>query len=93
MSSDERHEVLSTLAHELRTPLAVIAGFAELLQARDDERTREEAALRISEATGQLRSVVDDLLAGVAADKGDLGQRLIAGIESARRARGDTSST
>jgi len=37
-------EALSILAHELQTPLTAIRGFAELLHARDDERTREQHA-------------------------------------------------
>jgi len=82
-----REAELSTLAHELKTPLAVIAGFAELLAARDDERTRLEASARIMEATERLGNAFDDLLAGVAADKGDLGRRLVDAVAVGRRAR------
>ena len=53
---------LSAVAHALRTPLAVIAGYAELLQARDDERTRREAADRIAEAAARLSSEIDRVL-------------------------------
>jgi len=83
---------LSTLAHELKTPLTVITGFAELLAARDDERTRKEAASRIMQASEQLAGVIDDLLAGVAADKGDLGHRLLDAVEAQRREREDRAS-
>ncbi len=83
---------LSTLAHELKTPLTVIIGFAELLAARDDERTRKEAASRIMQASEQLSSVIDDLLAGVAADKGDLDRRLLDAVEAQRREREDRAS-
>jgi signal transduction histidine kinase len=53
---------LSAVAHALRTPLAVITGYAELLQARDDERTRREAADRIAEAAARLSSEIDQVL-------------------------------
>jgi signal transduction histidine kinase len=80
---------ISSLAHEFKTPLAVIVGFAELLSARDDERTRLEAASRIMEASERLGNALDDLLAGVAADKGDLAARLVEAIAAGRRARSE----
>lgn len=82
---------LSALAHELKTPLAVIVGFAELLANRDDERTRLEGTKRISEACGRLTSVLDDLFAGVAADKGDLAERVLDALSDGRRARTEGS--
>lgn len=57
------------------------------MAARDDERTRKEAAARIVQASEQLSSVIDDLLAGVAADKGDLGRRLLDAVEAQRTER------
>ena len=90
--SDRPGAILSSLAHELKTPLTVITGFAELLAARDDERTRKEAATRIKQASEQLSSVIDDLLAGVAADKGDLGRRLLSAVEAQRRDRDHRAS-
>ena len=92
MSSRHRDAQLSSLAHELKTPLAVIVGFAELLGARDDERTRIEAAKRIMEASERLRNALDDLLAGVAADKGDLANRLVEAAAGGRRARSEGGS-
>jgi len=86
-SGDQPGAILSRLAHELKTPLTVITGFAELLAARDDERTRREAATRIMQAAERLSSVIDDLLAGVAAEKDDLGRRLLAALEAERQAR------
>jgi signal transduction histidine kinase len=56
-------ELLSSLAHELNTPLSVIVGYAELLEKRSDEATTREAAARIREAAERLRSTVDLLLA------------------------------
>jgi signal transduction histidine kinase len=87
VSAPEHNPQLSTLAHEFKTPLAVIVGFAELLGARDDDRTRLEAAKRITEASERLRDALDDLLAGVAADTGDLGTRLVEAVAAGRRER------
>lgn len=89
VSGHEPNAQLSTLAHELKTPLAVIVGFAELLGARNDERTRVEAAKRIMEASERLRETIDDLLAGVTADKEDLGTRLVDALAAGRRARNE----
>lgn len=65
-------EALSALSHELRTPLAAITGFAELLQARDDERIRAEAPTRILEAAAQLSVAIDRLLQAIAAAEENL---------------------
>jgi signal transduction histidine kinase len=56
-------ELLAALSHELRTPIAVIAGYAEILGSRSDEKTRLEAAARISEAAQRLSETVERLLA------------------------------
>ena len=55
-------QFVSNLSHALRTPLAIVVGYGELLKARDDERTRVEAAERILDAAERLTAVVDDLL-------------------------------
>ena len=47
-------------------------GFAELLQARDDERTRVEASARIVVAAEQLSVAIDRLLTAVAEAGGDI---------------------
>jgi signal transduction histidine kinase len=91
-SSDRPDASVSRLAHELKTPLAVITGFAELLAMRDDERTRVEASARITDASRQLSSVLDDLLGGIAADTGDLGQRLVDALEAERGRREEQAS-
>lgn len=45
----------------MKTPLAVIAGYAELLRVRDDESMRNEAIERILEGVQRLRSELDAL--------------------------------
>src|SRR3954453_23400235 len=61
-------DLLSLAAHQLKTPLAVIAGHAELMRARAlDEGIREEAAY-IADAAGKLSGAIDGLLALFALD-------------------------
>lgn len=73
---DPLAERAALLDHELRTPLAMIVGYAELLETRDDERTRDEATKRIREAAERLGSLIEALVAGSApAMTGDDGSR------------------
>ena len=46
--------------HELKTALAMVAGFAELLQMREDRQTRLEAADGILQAVERLRSAIEE---------------------------------
>lgn len=55
-------EILSALAHDLRTPISVIVGYAELIERRSEEVKTREAAANILEAAERLRSAVDRLL-------------------------------
>lgn len=58
-----KSEFLSTAAHELRTPMASIFGFAELLLARDfDAATRHELHEIIHRQTRNLINLVNELL-------------------------------
>ncbi len=63
-----RDEVLALLAHDLRSPLAVVVGYVQLLarHARDGQlevdRTISYVA-RIEESARQMTSLLDDLLA------------------------------
>lgn len=61
MSADADQRLVR-LVHDLRTPLTVISGFAELLERQgdriDDERRREYLA-RIAGAARELREILD----------------------------------
>jgi CheY-like chemotaxis protein len=57
----EREEVRRALEHDLKTPLSVIAGYAELLRDRDDEQLRREAVERILLGVARLRAELDAL--------------------------------
>ena len=61
----------SRLAHELKTPLAMIVGYAELLQTRQDDEIRAEAPQRILEAAERLAASIDELVALVADERAD----------------------
>lgn len=68
--SDET--LVPDVAHQVKTPIAVIRGYAELLGARDDDATRLEAATQIRQAADVLEFMVDDLLVVLAAEAGVL---------------------
>jgi signal transduction histidine kinase len=50
------------LRHDLRSALSIIYGFANLLERRDDDAMRLEAAARIQQAASFLEKVVVSLL-------------------------------
>jgi len=52
---------LARLRHDLRTPLAIVSGFAELLAAERGvtEEQRRDYATRIAQAARELRELVD----------------------------------
>jgi CheY-like chemotaxis protein len=56
-------EFLSAVSHDLRTPLAVIVGYAELIGEREDDATRREGAARIMEAAERLSEGIENVVA------------------------------
>jgi len=61
-------QALSRLSNGLRTPLALIAGYADLLEVRPDAETLSLAPQRIKGAARELTRIVDDLLTVYAMD-------------------------
>ena len=58
-----KSEFLSHAAHELRTPMASIYGFSELLISQDfDEATRKDLLLTIHKQTAWLVDIINELL-------------------------------
>jgi signal transduction histidine kinase len=61
---DGRHdEHLVSLVHDLRTPLTIVQGFADLLASRGATLTdeqREEYVTRIAAAAGEMKAILDD---------------------------------
>ena len=61
--SDGDDERLVTLVHDLRTPLTIVQGFADLLARRSAALTdeqRDEYVTRIASAAGEMKSILDD---------------------------------
>jgi signal transduction histidine kinase len=52
------------LRHDLRTPLTIVGGFAEVLAAdrQISDADRRENAARIQAATTEIRELLDELL-------------------------------
>jgi len=57
-------QFVSDASHELRTPIAVIQGYANLLErwAKDDPQVRDEAISAIVNETGNMKELVEKLL-------------------------------
>ena len=57
-------EARRRLRHDLRTPLTIVAGFAEVLAADRviSDADRREFASRIQEAAGEIRRLIDAAL-------------------------------
>jgi signal transduction histidine kinase len=61
--SDGHDERLVTLVHDLRTPLTIVQGFADLLARGSDDLTdeqRTEYVQRIAAAAGEMKQILDD---------------------------------
>jgi signal transduction histidine kinase len=58
---DEPEERLARLVHDLRAPLTVVGGFADMLVRRDDlsDEQRADYLARIAEGARDLRAILD----------------------------------
>lgn len=61
-SEADRRELRARLGHDLKTPLAVIIGYGELVATRVDDASRIEASRMIVEAAERLSREIDDAL-------------------------------
>ncbi|MEO6712210.1 MAG: histidine kinase dimerization/phospho-acceptor domain-containing protein [Mycobacteriales bacterium] len=74
-SADELLELISVLAHDLRTPLTPVKGYAEILRSRPGigpAKTEQYAGIVVEAAARMERSV--DMLSGIAALHAGRGQ-------------------
>ena len=62
--TDAEAERRRRLRHDLRTPLTIVAGFAEVLagERQISDQDRREFAQRIQDAAEDLRKLLDDVL-------------------------------
>ena len=60
LSAEDRRR----LRHDLRTPLTIVAGFAEVLAADREisQADRREFAARIQDAAAEIRKLIDSAL-------------------------------
>ena len=72
-SFDEQRRLMADASHELRTPVAIISGEAELALSRDERSPAElRAALeRVRDESARLKHIVDDLFLLARAEAGD----------------------
>ncbi len=71
----EKGEFLATIAHELRSPLTNVIGFAEILADSDPdlgEEERRDMISRIIEESHEISALVEDLLASARSEVGQL---------------------
>ena len=64
MTSEGHRDELSRLVHDLRTPLAIVSGFAELLERRGGHLTADQQAeylTRIRESAARMGELLDDV--------------------------------
>ena len=72
-SFDEQRRLMADASHELRTPVAIISGEAELALSRDTRSPAElrDALQRVRAESDRLKRIVDDLFLLARAESGD----------------------
>jgi signal transduction histidine kinase len=58
---DDADDIMAIVAHEIRAPLTVIAGYLEILQRPLEKASRERALTESLRAVGRIEALVDDL--------------------------------
>ncbi|MHC1749995.1 MAG: sensor histidine kinase [Cellulosilyticaceae bacterium] len=68
---NKQKQFVSDASHELRTPIAVIQGYANLLErwGKDDPKILEESILAITQETDNMKQLVEKLLFLARSDK------------------------
>src|SRR5712692_2808128 len=61
-ASEAKSEFLATMSHEMRTPLNVVVGAAEMLAAKDLPHKERQLVDWLLASSRQLRSLIDNLL-------------------------------
>jgi signal transduction histidine kinase len=64
MTDDGHRDEVARLVHDLRTPLAIVAGFAELLERRGGQLSAEQHAeylTRIRESAARMGELLDEV--------------------------------
>ena len=71
-SYQERSRFVSDASHELRTPIAVIQGYADMLQrwGKEDEKVLDEGISAIQSETAHMKKLVEQLLFLARGDSG-----------------------
>ena len=92
-SEQQVRQFVADASHELRSPLATIAGYTELARRRPDDADAIETALdKVEEESGRMTSLVEDLLLLARLDSGrpldrapvDLTRLLVEAVSDAR---------
>ena len=92
-SEQQVRQFVADASHELRSPLATIAGYTELARRRPDDRDATTTALdKVEEESGRMTTLVEDLLLLARLDSGrpldrqpvDLTRLLLEAVSDAR---------